>query len=325
MNFSFYAFRFHFRAIDSVHFPAGKAGNVFRGAFGTVFRSIACSPQCPGAKVCDVAQECPYARMFEPRRDTGPSGLADPPRPFVMRAQHLDGKTLNIGERFWLDVHVFDLQDPALAYFTLTFAQLAREGLGPRRGRVELERVAALKLDRTEAVTVFEGGEFLLKDVPEPLQLSLDSDGLAISRIRVRFLTPTELKSNSEIVHGAPPFQVLFGRVRDRVSSLAELYGGYSLDLDFAGMRTRSEQIRIVNSSIQREEILRRSSRTGDVHGLGGFVGEVLYAGEVSEFIPFLKAGYWTGAGRHTVWGNGAIETRTESSVLAATPDPSGA
>jgi hypothetical protein len=37
-------------------------------------------------------------------------------------------------------------------------------------------------------------------------------------------------------------------------------------------------------------------------------VGEVDYEGELSEFVPYLEAARWTGVGRHTVWGNGAIE-----------------
>ena len=36
--FEFYRFRFHFRALDPVHFPAGKSANIVRGAFGTVLR-----------------------------------------------------------------------------------------------------------------------------------------------------------------------------------------------------------------------------------------------------------------------------------------------
>jgi hypothetical protein len=52
---------------------------------------------------------------------------------------------------------------------------------------------------------------------------------------------------------------------------------------------------------------LRRSSRTGQVHSLGGVVGEAEYQGELGEFLPYLEAGKWTGVGRHTVWGQGEV------------------
>jgi len=57
-------------------------------------------------------------------------------------------------------------------------------------------------------------------------------------------------------------------------------------------------------------ELARRSSRTGRVHPIGGFVGEAEYEGELGEFVPYLKAGKWVGVGRQTVWGKGEISVQ---------------
>jgi hypothetical protein len=93
--------RFSFIARESIYFPPGKAANLLRGAFGVIFRRIACVPHCPGARECEIRESCPYARMFEPSATgKGPSGLADWPRPFVFRAFHLDGCTVGPGVRF---------------------------------------------------------------------------------------------------------------------------------------------------------------------------------------------------------------------------------
>ena len=139
LTFEFYRFRFHFRSAGSLYFPPYKSGNIVRGAFGDLFRKLVCIPGCHDAKTCEVRSTCSYARVFEPQaaRDVGPSGLADWPRPFVFRAAHLDGRTILQGEPFYFDVHIFDTRDPVLAYFVLAFAQLARDGLGPGRGRAE--------------------------------------------------------------------------------------------------------------------------------------------------------------------------------------------
>ncbi len=100
------------------------------------------------------------------------------------------------------------------------------------------------------------------------------------ARIRVQFLTPTELKSRD-----LPS--------RDRFSTLRSLYGPpRSISISARG-RTR------------------RSSRAGQTHPLGGFTGEAEYQaeydGDLDEFLPYLRAGQWTGVGRQTVWGNGEI------------------
>jgi len=38
-------------------------------------------------------------------------------------------------------------------------------------------------------------------------------------------------------------------------------------------------------------------------------VGFAEYEGDLTEFIPYLEAAYWTGVGRHSTWGNGQIRT----------------
>lgn len=308
-TFSLYAFRFFFRAAGSLYFPPGKSGNIIRGAFGTIFRKLACVPECSDARTCDLRRSCPYARIFEPSASGGPSGLADLPRPFVFRAAHLDGRALEPRGEFHFDVHIFDMRDPALAYFVMAFAQLAREGIGPRRGRAELVRVEQLGRDRTPQAEVFDGRAFVLRQAVPPIELGLGPHPAPVSRVRVRFLTPTELKGNGEIML-RPEFAILFARIRDRLSTLRALYGAGPLDIDFRGMGERASRVRLVRSALRWSETTRRSARTGRFHPFGGFTGEVEYEGELAEFLPYLEAAQWTGVGRQTVWGKG--ETAVE-------------
>ena len=66
--------------------------------------------------------------------------------------------------------------------------------------------------------------------------------------------------------------------------------------------------VRLTRCELQRQEVDRLSSRTGQRHPLGGFVGEVEYQGELGEFAPYLRLGKWVGVGRQTVWGKGEVE-----------------
>lgn len=311
MTFEFHRFRFHFTSAGSIYFPPFKSGNIVRGAFGTIFRKLACVPGCRDAASCDVRPSCPYARVFEPQaaRGEGPSGFADWPRPFVFRAAHLDGQTIRTGAAFWFDVHLFDVHDPSLAYFVLSFAQLAREGLGPGRSRAHLDGVDQLGLDGTATARVFDGRSFQVREAAPPLEIELNRPGPEASRVSVRFVTPTELKSGHQ-VSSQPEFGVLFSRLRDRISTLRALYGPGPLDIDFRAMGDRAVGIRLARCDIRHAEVERVSSRSGQHHPLGGFVGEAEYEGELGPFIPFLEAGRWTGVGRQTVWGKGEIALR---------------
>jgi hypothetical protein len=270
--------RFEFRALDPISFPPGKAANIFRGAFGEIFSRTANSQQA-------------YARMFEPRGLPGaPSGFADLPRPFVLRAASLNGQRFEPGQRFTLEVNIFDPTVPALDYFRESFIQLREEGLGPGRPRVDL-------IDAAERPTV----EVDLAPRIEPT-----------GNLRVEFLTPTELKSGGEILR-EPAFDVLFKRARDRIAGLIGFYQPASLIAtpiappDFRAMGERAAAIRMTHSRIEQHDYERRSSRTGQRHSLGGFIGEADYEGDLTEFVPYLEATWWTGVGRLTVWGNGQL------------------
>ena len=182
MQFEFYRLRFHFAALGAIHFPAGKPGNILRGAFGTIFRRIACIPQCTDARTCEIRDSCAYARTFEPvAAGAGPSGLADRPRPFVFRAAHLDGCTIRPGTRVHFDVNLFQTADAAIAFFVLTFAQLARDGLGPGRGRAVLERVEQIDPAGRLIIEIFDGTTLSGITGIRPSQVSLNAAASAIS------------------------------------------------------------------------------------------------------------------------------------------------
>ncbi|MBI3683719.1 MAG: CRISPR system precrRNA processing endoribonuclease RAMP protein Cas6 [Acidobacteria bacterium] len=306
--FRLHPLRFSFVARQSIHFPPGKSANILRGAFGTIFRRIACVPHCPGARECELRASCPYARMFEPSALAGgPSGLADWPRPFVFRATHLDDCTLAAGSCFHFDLNLFDVRAPAaVAYLVLSFAQLALEGLGPGRGRAELAEVVQLD----PAARIYDGQSFLLPQAVEPMSLSLEPAAERVERVRVRFVTPTELKSGQQLA-GRPEFGVLAARIRDRLSTLRQMYDDGPLPIDFRAFGERAALVRMTRCDLGRVEVVRRSSRTGQVHPIGGFVGEAEYEGDLAEFVPYLRAAKWTGVGRQTVWGKGEVEVGT--------------
>jgi hypothetical protein len=263
--FELIALEFRLRARGTVVFPRGKPGNALRGGFGAALKRIA----PPGV----------YTAIFEPKLAAGPSGLADPPRPFVFRVREVAAAP---GQEFCFGANLFD--PGAEQWLVRAAGELADTGMGPERGRAEV-----LQVDR-RAVRV-------------------DLAPGAASRIRVEFLTPTELKGAEGIVE-RPEFPVLFARARDRVGALRALYGAGPLDVDFRAMGERAAGVRMTACEVRNAEARRRSARTGQTHPLGGFTGWAKYEGELGEFAPFLEAAQWTGVGRQTVWGKGEISVQ---------------
>ena len=92
-----------------------------------------------------------------------------------------------------------------------------------------------------------------------------------VERVRVRFLTPTELKGGGGVPR--PEFGVLFGRIRDRVSTLRALHRAGPLAIDFRGMGERAVRVRLVSSALRWTETTRWSGKIGHVHPFGGVTG----------------------------------------------------
>lgn len=245
-TFDLYPLRFRFATCKLRDFSA----NTLRGSFGSALKKI---------------DSDAYVRFFAPKRaeGSGPSGLADPPRPFVFRMLG----PLEVGMNLFLTGY------PAVDLFTRVMAEL---------------------------------GTVISVAGTEPLRLSLCVPEPKVCRLRVRFLTPTELKGAEQ-----PEFGVLLTRVRDRISTLRELYGDGPLRLDFKAFGERASQVSMTRCELVPVAAERISRATGQRHSLGGFTGLAEYKGDLAEFLPYLEIARWTGVGRQTVWGKGEIAYET--------------
>lgn len=248
MTFDLYPLRFRIVSTRS----APLTPNLLRGAFGSALKKLS---------------EQDYARFFAPAAPAGqgPSGLADPPRPFVFRL--LDAAHIGM--------NVFATREPALESFTRALHHV---------DAFTIESVAGTEL----------------------LRLPLTGDPAPVSRLRVHFLTPTELKGADR-----PAFGVLLSRIRDRIGTLRQLYGAGPLDIDFKAFGERAARASMTRCDLVPVHATRTSRATGQRHSLGGFTGVCEYEGDLAEFVPYLEIARWTGVGRQTVWGKGEIRYET--------------
>jgi hypothetical protein len=248
LDFEVRTCRISLRACVPLEFPA-PAANRFRGALGF---------QLP-------------EELFRPSAEDGPSGLRDRPRPFTLRAHHLDGALLRAGEAFDLSLNLFYVD---AAPFRDAFARLPW---------VEVEGWTETRH-----------------------ALDLDAGREPAASLRVLFLTPTELKP--PVPPGElPRFATLLARIRDRLSALRGFYGPGPLEIDHAAFTRAAEAVQAEGGELRHVSAGRHSARTGQTHPLGGFTGYVDYAGVPGEYVPWLEAAGYTGVGRQTVWGKGVI------------------
>jgi len=290
-----------------VSFPAGTLTNHLRGAFGLIFRRMVCDPRCIGPEICARGCSCPYARLFAPKADSArPDGKQDRPRPFVLRAPVVDALHLAPGRAFTVDLHLFDFAQPNLRYFIWAFSELAKEGLGPTRTHVTLERVQRIQANGSPASVVFDSCGMRPDAEAEPLRLTLSPLRRKVDHLRLQFLTPTETTHRGMLLR-TPYFPAIVARACDRIADLSRLYQGKELAIDLRELKERARSIDMVEVCVRETETLRRSRRTGIVYEIGGYLGYADFVGDLTEFVPWLRIAWWTGIGRQTVWGHGAV------------------
>jgi len=329
-------FRFTITPVQSLEVPAVNKANMLRGGFGHAFRRLSCIPQCRDTKACPLVASCPYKILFEPSPPPGADRLSknqDIPRPFVFRAPQTHQTRFEKGERFEFGLVLIGRALDFLPYFVLSFRELAGEGLGLNRATCTLERVGQTEISPNGAGTA-DGKAKLVYSTDDQVFRASWSDtadqwiktrlrefsgangNASVQRVTIRFLTPTFLRADGEVVRH-PEFHHLFKRLRDRINALSTFFGDGPLDVDFKGLGERAEKVRTISAQTGWVERFRTSSKTGQRHELSGFVGSVTYdlcpdtANLAPVFLPWLAAGELLHVGKHTAWGNGWFEVRS--------------
>jgi len=334
-------FRFTIAPVQPLEVPAVNKGNMLRGGFGHAFRRLCCIPQCKDARACPLAASCPYKAVFEPSPPPGADRLSknqDIPRPFIFRAPQTHQTRFEKGERFEFGLVLIGRALDFLPYFVLSFRALTGEGLGLNRAKCTLEKVEEIgvpsngagpndtlaradRCARPDTKLVYSVEDQIFRatgsdsaSIRSDLwiktrlrQFSGANGNASVQRVTIRFLTPTFLRADAEVVR-RPEFHHLFKRLRDRINALSTFFGDGPLDIDFRGLGERAEKVRTVAAQTEWVERSRTSSKTRQRHELSGFVGEATYEGDLAEFLPWLTLGERVHVGKHTAWGNGWIQ-----------------
>ena len=333
--------KFTLRAEESIELPS-FAGSTFRGAFGAVFRRIACAPHCRDAKTCLLASACAYARIFEAVPDVEgyrPATDGGLPRPFIIHPPFPKLSTVRAGDAFSFHLALVGFASNYVPYFILTWRELGQVGIGRGRGRFRLETVeSCLSLDDEkhtfadsetlldhdtvadrEPQTIYSSKDELVRNCLEPLtaeRLLAASPGLQQSlgpedtlheplRLTLELLTPMRLKSGGEFLRTALPFDVLIGALLRRLESLSYFYCGGSLHLSYQALIAKAKEVKIAFSNLRWVEWHRYSRRQDRKIPWGGMLGRIEYAGDPTPFLPFLTLGEIVGVGNNCAFGLG--------------------
>jgi hypothetical protein len=300
-------FRFSVRVASLMVLPPYKGG-IFRGAFGSVFRSIVCATRAADCQKCLVRSQCLYVVLFEPQappdhpdahkfRHAPSSYVLNPPltkREAFKRDETLDFELVLIGRAV-----------DAVPYFIYTFMEMGKRGLGRERGRYELLSVDVLR--NGTRTPIYDGSTGTLISFAPGLDSVTYPGDDSCTRVTLEFLTPLRLKVKGDLVTRLT-FPLFFERLAHRLTLLAAFYGrNGEQSHDISPLFPRAREISVDEDTLRWQDWERYSARQQTAMKLGGLRGKITFSGDLGPFMPFLRLGEQVNVGQGTSFGLGRM------------------
>lgn len=308
-NFRVARFRLDICPAETLCLPAYK-GATFRGGFGYAFKRVICSTRTGQCDECILKERCIYAYIFEtplPPDAVMMRKYPQVPHPFVIEPPEEARTVFPAGETVSLHLVLIGRAIDFLPYFVYTFEELGQRGLGARRTRYAVTGVHVVG-PGTELQSIYSAGERKLRTDFRTVSFEeITAHGVPaadVSGVSLTFLTPTRLRFAGSITSQLT-FDMVIRNLLRRVSALSYFHCGEELKTDFRGWIQRACEIRLDKSSLAWHDWERYSTRQRTRMSLGGFVGRVLFTGEVGEFLPLLRLGEFVHLGKGATFGLG--------------------
>ena len=266
----------------------GFLGNTLRGCLGRALLRQNCALTAPDCEICSKREACVYPNIFKVAQST--AEFPTMPAPFVIRAPEFGKRQWPAGE--------------ALVFSILLF------GTAVRRSAEVVRAACAIfegRFAQTEGAFALENirDGFTGQNIEKDLQIAEWSDAgaldiLSAQAIKIRFLSPTQIY-HAKFVEDKPDFSLFMDSLFARIAAMIDLYGEGQFTLPY-GLLVRKPKIS-ARFSTHRVTIPQDHGQRVD-----GIVGEILYEGDITRYLPYLDLGTQLHIGKKTTRGCGQYE-----------------
>lgn len=312
-NFSLAKYQFILQATTKIVLPP-FAGSSLRTAFSEIFQKNTCTqPNSSVCTHCENRNDCTYFQMFENSGEFGALQLnrfKTPPKPFIFEPpMNFKSQIYERKQEFGCNLLLIGRAIPEFPQFVTAFKQMGERGFGVRQGTFFLKEVIGQHLLSNSSQRVYSDatgltGEtdftFQLNDLLQTYQLPHSK----LNRVHIKFLTPTRIKSSGAF--GSPfNFKVFVQTLLTRISNIAYNYCDQTRSLNFRHLVDLAQPVKVVTENVPRRQEPRFQAQDELEMFLGGYVGEITYAGDLAPFWPWLKVGEIIHVGKNSAFGLG--------------------
>lgn len=289
------------------------AGPVLRGALLAALRDRYCpaltSSECGVVPFRPACLICPLVVSAE-GGSAGHRFGAGAPRPFTVEPPLDVRADLRAGDAFSFGLTLFGDARALLPYVLDGVTAMGARGVGDGTaapGRFMMRKIETVdvvdglrpRVDVSDATAGDMPLQWIMHAMVVERAARLPCDAVALD-----LLTPMRLVRDGVLVHRLT-FDALLRRVLRRVDALALATSGQGLNAPFADLVDAARDVSVARDETRWLDAFSPSSRTGRSTPIGGLVGRITFAGDLTPFLPWLVWGEITHVGKDATKGNG--------------------
>ena len=321
-NLSFSRINALFHVRSDITLPA-FTGSTFHGVLGRALSDVHYSDRREACSECSCRPECRYANLYSYMFETP----AD--HPFVSQAGALirknqkeylkpvildppRGGAYPEGDQLMLQMTLVGKAIECLPFAVCALRQFSQARFGPSNECLMLDSI----IDGLDSESLVEtliyngktdtyigpGSVCDLNRIVEDTYSNLDTVSTT-SNIHIRFLTPFRFMENNHL--GATlDFKIFMSRILDRIELLS-VHSPLTEPIDKNAILDAAAQVKTEKSSLQWYDWERYSSRQNSRMKFGGYLGDIVFSGNLIPFLPYIKMGEYLHVGKQTSFGLG--------------------
>lgn len=313
MTLTIHQLRFSAQAVTPLELD-GQSGAALRGALtNSLWQRFCTNKAAPTCAACPLVQHCPVATLVAPLREEGQKGGDQHPRPYVIEPplgsqQYEPGQTLEFG------LGIFGRAASLFPYIVLAVPSLETQGLGRKlaalgyqRGRLQIEAIDAVSPLTAKSQPLYRRGSALAHTPGLPItatEIAAAAQALPTDRLTLQLHTPLRLTDQKRLVQKIT-LRPLIQRLMRRFDDLSITFGDGSPGLDWPWYLEQAEQVHVVDDQTRWVDVVSYSSRQQRRTPIGGLVGTVTFAGDLTHLRTLLVWGSLIHVGKNAVKGDG--------------------
>ncbi len=282
-------------------------GSTLRGVLGIELKKCVCTKDlyeiCPN---CEEKYSCAYTFFFNHiEQNVNTKNMQTLPNSFVIEPISDNKLIFHKGDCLEFNIIFIGVNIGYMPLFINALEKVADSGLSAQRKNFRLADIE----DCSAHKKVYSDGIFN----PRNIMVMRCIENLKFNKateLRINFNTPFRFKSQGKITDGLN-FELFMRNIFRRTSALSRLYCNREWELDYKAFLEEARNITVKNANLKWHDWERFSSTHKSKIKMGGIVGEIVFGGDITKFLPYIHIGSIVHIGKGCTFGLGKYTYET--------------